>query len=109
MWWTNWASERPLTPEEIRDNSDVCKFALDMFEGRKLIYPARELIAATQIYIKASIFDIQTLPSWHTERVCLIGDAAHAVKPLLLPYLTLTRYLLIPVKERRWRSKIRLS
>jgi 2-polyprenyl-6-methoxyphenol hydroxylase-like FAD-dependent oxidoreductase len=28
-----------------------------------------------------NIYDIQTLPVWHRDRVVLIGDAAHAVSP----------------------------
>jgi len=33
--------------------------------------------------IKSSISDLQHLPVWHQDRVCLIGDAAHATTPNL--------------------------
>ena len=81
MWWTNWASERPFTRQEMKDLSDVKEHALELFKGRKLMYPCRELIDATELFMKNSQFDIRTLPSWHTSKVCLIGDAAHAVSP----------------------------
>jgi 2-polyprenyl-6-methoxyphenol hydroxylase-like FAD-dependent oxidoreductase len=80
MWWTNWAIPTEYTPAEIRDTSDVPAKAIEMFQGR-LMYPGEALIKASSLYLKASIFDIQSLPSWHKSRICLIGDAAHAVLP----------------------------
>ena len=78
MWWTNWTISKEYTPAETRDRSDVKAKALELFKGR-LMYPCKELIEASSIYMKMSIFDIRNLPSWHKSRVCLIGDAAHAV------------------------------
>ena len=80
MWWTNWTIPHPYTPEEKRDASDVRDKAMQLFEGRDMMYPCMEMIKASSIYIKQSIFDIRSLPSWHKSRVCLIGDAAHAVQ-----------------------------
>jgi len=81
MWWTNWVIPREYTPEEIRDTSDINEKALELFKDRELMFPCRELIDATTVWAKASIFDIRSLPTWHKSRVCLIGDAAHAVSP----------------------------
>jgi FAD-dependent urate hydroxylase len=81
MWWTNWTIPEPYTPEQIRDTSDIADHAKKLFEGRKMMYPCMEMIDATSIYIKASIYDIRSLPKWHKSRICLIGDAAHAVAP----------------------------
>lgn len=81
MWWTNWVIPREYTPEETRDTSDVKDHALKLFKDRGMMYPCMEMIDATSFYIKQSVFDICSLPSWHSSRVCLIGDAAHAVYP----------------------------
>jgi 2-polyprenyl-6-methoxyphenol hydroxylase-like FAD-dependent oxidoreductase len=78
MWWTNWTIPKEYTHAEIRDTSDVQSKAMEMFKGR-LMYPGEALIQATSLFLKASIFDIKSLPSWYKSRICLIGDAAHAV------------------------------
>ncbi len=43
--------------------------------------PTGELIARSQTWLRTPIHDVPTLPSWHRERVVLIGDAAHAMSP----------------------------
>ena len=43
--------------------------------------PTGELIARSQLWVRTPIHDVPTLPSWHRERVVLIGDAAHAMSP----------------------------
>jgi hypothetical protein len=84
MWWTNYVIEKEYTPEEIRDPSDVHDHALKLFKDRGMFYPCMEMINASSIYLKANIYDILSLPAWHRSRICLIGDAAHAVLPI--PY-----------------------
>lgn len=79
MWWTNWVIPEEYTPEQMRDTSDVKAHAIKLFADRKMMYPCMELINATSLYIKQSIFDIRSLPAWSKSRACLIGDAAHAV------------------------------
>ena len=105
MWWTNWAVPKEYTPEEIRDPSDVYDNAMRLFKDRGLMYPCYQLMDTTSMFAKASIFDIRSLPSWHKSRVCLIGDAAHAVFSFNIRSADI-RYLLIPVKELRWRWRI---
>lgn len=79
MWWTNWTIPHEYTPAEIRDTSDVHDHAVSLFKDRGMMYPCMEMIDASSLYIKQSIIDVLSLPSWHKSRVCLIGDAAHAV------------------------------
>ena len=79
MWWTNWTVPKEYTAEEVRDPSDVYDNAMKLFKDRPLMYPCQELMDATHLFIKQSIYDIRNLPSWHKSRVCLIGDSAHAV------------------------------
>jgi 2-polyprenyl-6-methoxyphenol hydroxylase-like FAD-dependent oxidoreductase len=43
--------------------------------------PTDELIARSQLWVRTPILDVPRLPSWHRDRVVLIGDAAHAMSP----------------------------
>lgn len=45
--------------------------------------PIREIIGRTPPHAvdKWPLRDLPTLPRWHAERVCLVGDAAHATSP----------------------------
>jgi 2-polyprenyl-6-methoxyphenol hydroxylase-like FAD-dependent oxidoreductase len=43
--------------------------------------PTGQLIARSQLWVRAPIHDVPTLPSWRRDRVVLIGDAAHAMSP----------------------------
>ncbi|WP_434740620.1 FAD-dependent oxidoreductase [Micromonospora sp. SH-82] len=47
----------------------------DPAEVRAILRAARHSVGAWPVY------DMPTLTTWHDERVCLIGDAAHAVSP----------------------------
>lgn len=44
-----------------------------------------ELVAATpkDTLIKAPIYDLKPIPAWSKDKVCLVGDAAHATTPNL--------------------------
>ena len=105
MWWTNWVLTQEYTPDEIRDTSDVHDHVMNLFKDRRMMYPCFELVNATSIYVKQNIFDILSLPSWHKSRICLIGDAAHAVTHININSTDL-RSLLIPAKEHHWHWKI---
>jgi 2-polyprenyl-6-methoxyphenol hydroxylase-like FAD-dependent oxidoreductase len=77
-WWSNYTSPNPLPQSQLRDTTDVISIALSKHHH----FPATEMIQQSCVLIKTNIFDIQSLPSWHTNgRVLLIGDAAHAVSP----------------------------
>jgi 2-polyprenyl-6-methoxyphenol hydroxylase-like FAD-dependent oxidoreductase len=43
--------------------------------------PTDALIARSQAWVRTAIHDVPRLPSWHRDRVLLIGDAAHAMSP----------------------------
>src|SRR6266496_1870334 len=108
MWWTNWVLTQEYTPEEIRDTSDVQDHAMNLFKDRGMMYPCLELVNAASIYVKQNIYDILSLPSWHKSRICLIGDAAHAVTHININPANL-RSLLIPAWEHQWHWKTHLS
>lgn len=40
-----------------------------------------EIIRASYDFLAYPIYDIPKLSRWHTKRVCLLGDAAHAIAP----------------------------
>ena len=43
--------------------------------------PTAELLAHSRDWLRTPIHDVPRLPSWHRDRVVLIGDAAHAMSP----------------------------
>jgi 2-polyprenyl-6-methoxyphenol hydroxylase-like FAD-dependent oxidoreductase len=52
----------------------------DLFAGD--VPPARPLIAATEeLFSGWNTYDFPTVPTWHTDRMVIIGDAAHAMSP----------------------------
>ena len=79
-WWSNYGASSPLSPDELKDMSDVIPHALEL--NKNTHFPAKELIQKSSLVLKVNIFDIQTLPTWHTaNRILLIGDAGHAISP----------------------------
>ena len=53
--------------------------AVDAFAGW---YPAvTEMVSATKVGARWALHDVAPLRRWHTERVVLMGDAAHAMVP----------------------------
>ena len=81
MWWSNLTRENELSREELAALSleAIKKDMLAIYRGYH--EPIESLISNTQSSLKLNISDIQSLPTWHTGRVLLIGDAAHAVSP----------------------------
>lgn len=80
-WWSNLPREREMSREEMS------QFTVDELKAEMLaIYgdyhdPIPAMIRSTQQPLKHNIFDIQSLPEWHQQRILIIGDAAHAVNP----------------------------
>jgi salicylate hydroxylase len=53
--------------------------AVDAFAGW---HPAvTEMVAGTQVGARWALHDLEALDRWHTDRVVLLGDAAHAMVP----------------------------
>ena len=53
---------------------------LDLFAGDDL--PATELIEASEhVFAGWNTYDFPTVPTWHRDRMVIIGDAAHATAP----------------------------
>lgn len=81
MWWSNLYATEPMSEQALR------QLSLDSVKAEMLaIYkdfhaPISTLIEHTERPIKQNISDIQSLPTWHKDKVLLIGDAAHAVSP----------------------------
>lgn len=82
FWWTALERKRALSDEE--------RAAVTLAEVRGEILAAAprwdpavaRLIDATSEFIPPlNLFDVATLPTWHGDRVVLVGDAAHAVSP----------------------------
>jgi len=63
-----------LTPKNIE--KDELKALLKKFDPMVL-----QLIQNTKSWNTDTLMDLKRLRSWHTDRVCLIGDAAHATTP----------------------------
>lgn len=78
VWWfANPPRRRPVEPGEFTAETWRA-YLLGRFEGE----PAGDLIRATgEILGPWSTRDLPRVPVWHTGRMVLIGDAAHAVAP----------------------------
>ncbi|HSX07631.1 MAG TPA: FAD-dependent monooxygenase [Candidatus Saccharimonadales bacterium] len=81
MWWANVWRKAAYSPEELAnlDDEAIKRELLTMYGS--FHSPVPELIERSGHMLKLSVFDIQSLPTWHKGRIVLIGDAAHAVSP----------------------------
>lgn len=80
VWWfANLGSKTPPSKEEIA-STDWRAELLDLVRDDHMW--ATELINATpDIEAGWPTFDFPTVPTWHNDRMIIIGDAAHAVSP----------------------------
>ncbi|MGH1522182.1 MAG: FAD-dependent monooxygenase, partial [Nitrosopumilus sp.] len=82
IWWTNYPFPEKQLKKEFKSISEAqwTKKLLDIHKNdHKIIL---DLIrSADDQYVKIPLYDIPHLPVWHTNLVCLVGDAAHATSP----------------------------
>lgn len=81
MWWSNLWREREFTTEELAslDEAAVKRELLEQYGG--FHEPIPQLIVHSARTVRHNVYDIRTLPTWHSDRIVLMGDAAHAVSP----------------------------
>jgi 2-polyprenyl-6-methoxyphenol hydroxylase-like FAD-dependent oxidoreductase len=81
MWWSNLWRTQEYTSSQLRDLDEnaIKRELLDLYGD--FHQPIPQLINNSTHTIRQNVYDLLTLPSWHTGRVLLIGDAAHAVSP----------------------------
>ncbi|TDW99811.1 FAD-dependent oxidoreductase [Dinghuibacter silviterrae] len=79
MWWGNYPSEHPLDQNETGavPAEGLRRRMLTRFCGYPS--PVNELIAGTTRAFALNDMALESLPTWHSGKVLLIGDAAHAV------------------------------
>lgn len=82
IWWFNnyYRAEEP-TKEEVRTvlKNEIKNELLRIHEHDDPLFS--RIIRATDQVIAYPVYDIPELAQWHTQRVCLVGDAAHATSP----------------------------
>jgi FAD-dependent urate hydroxylase len=80
VWWfANPPRKEPVRPGDFTPESWRA-YLIDLFAGDDL--PAAAIIRATDVAIGPwNTDDLRRVPVWHSDRVVLAGDAAHAVAP----------------------------
>ena len=81
LWWSNLPRAEEMTKAQLAAISTE-----DMRQELLAIHrdwhePIAALLMNTPTIFKGGIYDIATLPTWHSDRIVLIGDAAHAMGP----------------------------
>jgi 2-polyprenyl-6-methoxyphenol hydroxylase-like FAD-dependent oxidoreductase len=83
VWWfANPPSRREPTPAELAATTPQQWRArlVDLFQRDR--GPMLDIIAATDTIMPAwNTYDFPTVPTWHNDRMVIIGDAAHATSP----------------------------
>ncbi|TGK06747.1 FAD-dependent monooxygenase [Leptospira semungkisensis] len=81
MWWSNLPREKEFTREEL-ESMDLEAWRNHLLELHKGWYePIESIIKASHSILKGNVHDLRSLPSWGTEKVLLVGDAAHVMSP----------------------------
>jgi 2-polyprenyl-6-methoxyphenol hydroxylase-like FAD-dependent oxidoreductase len=83
MWWANLprAGEHSQADLLTLPLEAVKQALLDRYGGYAQPIPSLLHASEAADIVRISIADIHSLPTWHTNRVVLVGDAAHAVSP----------------------------
>jgi FAD-dependent urate hydroxylase len=82
FWFSNMAqSTEPSRAELANIDSEKWMTQLRGTHARDP-HPVREILASAERSMGVwPVYDLPTLPRWHSERICLVGDAAHATSP----------------------------
>jgi 2-polyprenyl-6-methoxyphenol hydroxylase-like FAD-dependent oxidoreductase len=82
IWWFNnyYRKEEPARGE-LQSNlkNEILQRLLQIHKNDPPIIS--EILKASHELIAYPVHDIPSLQQWHTKRVCLLGDAAHAIAP----------------------------
>ena len=82
VWWfNNFYREKEPSREEIQGTlqQEIKSHLLQIHKNDP--EPIFDIIQQTDSIFAYPIYEMPTLPHWYIERVCLIGDAAHATAP----------------------------
>jgi len=76
-----WFAVAKATPFQKDDKTQVKNKLHDMFKNfHPLVNEILDQTEADKI-IRGDLLDLQRLNKWHSQRICLVGDAAHATTP----------------------------
>lgn len=81
-WFSNLARDREPARGELDtvDGAEWLRTLRELHSQDPL--PVPQILAAAHESLGLwAVYDLGTLPTWHTARVCLLGDAAHAASP----------------------------
>jgi 2-polyprenyl-6-methoxyphenol hydroxylase-like FAD-dependent oxidoreductase len=82
IWWFNNVYRKNEPPREEMSAIMKNEIISDLLKIHKNDDPLiNEIIRASHDFLAYPIYDIPTLRRWHSKRVCLLGDAAHAIAP----------------------------
>lgn len=82
IWWFN-NYRREMEPSKDESGKalkdEVKRHLLSLHQNDDPVFS--KIIKASHEVIAYPVYDIPMLEKWHTKRICLIGDAAHATSP----------------------------
>ncbi|APU14232.1 MULTISPECIES: FAD-dependent oxidoreductase [Actinoalloteichus] len=81
FWFQNYHQADEPSRHRLRSipNAVWREHLMEMHQGDRA--PIVDIIASTDEIDRYLLFDAPTLPKWHTDRIVLLGDAAHAMGP----------------------------
>ena len=82
IWWfNNYHRENEPTKEEVKTvlNAEITSYLLDLHKNDDPVFS--KIIKASHHIVAYPVYDIPKVDKWHTSKICLVGDAAHATSP----------------------------